>query len=86
MTSAITAAGDAIAGTTDPKDLTIERIDIVPVRVPLGRTFQGSLSSLICLWMMIGCDDGRVTQRRPCGRWLRIGAGGRRVDGVILSF
>ena len=46
MTSAITAAGDAIAGTTDPKDLTIERIDIVPVRVPLGRTFQGSHYSM----------------------------------------
>ena len=30
----------------DPKDLTIERIEVVPVRVPLIRRFQGSHYSM----------------------------------------
>lgn len=32
--------------TVDPADLTIERVEVIPVRVPLGRLFQGSHYSM----------------------------------------
>jgi D-galactarolactone cycloisomerase len=40
-----TADHPEVAG-IDAKDLTIERIEVVPVRVPLGQTFQGSHYSM----------------------------------------
>jgi D-arabinonate dehydratase len=48
VTSAITEVGDDVAATAavDRRDLTIERIDVIPVRVHLGRTFQGSPYSM----------------------------------------
>jgi D-arabinonate dehydratase len=50
VTSAITAVGGDVAAATisavDAHDLTIERVEVVPVRVPLGRTFQGSHYSM----------------------------------------
>ncbi|HEY3541826.1 MAG TPA: mandelate racemase/muconate lactonizing enzyme family protein [Gaiellaceae bacterium] len=44
MTQSVESA--ALLGTVDPADLKIERIEVVPVRAPLARKFQGSHYSM----------------------------------------
>jgi D-galactarolactone cycloisomerase len=47
VTTAITAVGDgATPASVDARDLIIERVEVVPVRIPLGQTFQGSHYSM----------------------------------------